>query len=73
MSHSVTLTQWWPLPLTTLQRTPDNLAPSERAPYPPMGWTCADAIQHTYDRDGAAIAQCHDAPQSPIRAHDLVG
>jgi hypothetical protein len=57
--------------LMTRQRTPDNLAPSERALNPPMGWARADAVQHTHDRGSAAIA--HDSLQLPIRAHDLVG
>jgi hypothetical protein len=48
--------------LTTRQRTPDNLAPSERALNPPTGWTCADAVQHTYDRGGAAIAHGSTTP-----------
>ncbi|KAH9957830.1 histidine phosphatase superfamily [Russula dissimulans] len=46
------------------KRTPDNLAPSERALNPPTGWTCSDgAVQFTYDLGGAAIA--HDATTPP--------
>ncbi|KAI0293662.1 phosphoglycerate mutase-like protein [Multifurca ochricompacta] len=41
------------------KRTPDNLAPSERALNPPMGWDCSKAVQLTYDLGGVAIA--HDA------------
>jgi len=47
------------------KRTPDNLAPSERALNPPTGWTCSDAaaVQFTYDLGGAAIA--HDPTTPP--------
>jgi hypothetical protein len=53
--------------LSLRQRTPDNLAPSERALNPPMGWDCSGVEQLTYDLGGAAIA--HDAttpPQHPF-------
>ncbi|KAH9966321.1 phosphoglycerate mutase-like protein [Lactifluus volemus] len=49
------------------KRTPDNLAPSERALNPPMGWDCSGVEQLTYDLGGAAIA--HEAttpPQHPF-------
>jgi 2-phosphoxylose phosphatase len=57
------------IPITTplQQRTPDNLAPSERALNPPMGWDCSGVEQLTYDLGGAAIA--HEAttpPQHPF-------
>ncbi|KAI0299626.1 hypothetical protein BC826DRAFT_1102732 [Russula brevipes] len=55
------------------KRMSDNLVPFERVLNLPMGWTCANVVQHMYDSGGAAIVHNPTTlPNHPFYAHDLV-
>jgi hypothetical protein len=58
--------------LTTRQRTPDDLAPSEHALNPPLLDLRRCGLAHVRPGRHSNCERCHDAPQSPIHAHGLV-